>query len=201
MRKREVALISCEGYIYSHSRNLPSILCCTDKYLEGRYLFEFFPELNVELTPPNRMFICDLRLQDTGESIEIGMIIKEKTVSKVTFLTIYISSNTTQIERWKSYDNSESKDFDEKTHSQLLKLADDNEEQLNIKEINQNKRNSVVKIAFEDGENEISDKKEPVTNTSSSSKYKNLSEIKSLQKGLLSLNRMKYLVLFSVIIT
>ena len=203
-KKREVALVSREGFIYSHSRNMPRVLCCTDRYLEGRYLVEFFPDLNFEIMPANRLFICDLRVQDTGESVEIGMIIKEKTVSKVTFLTIYISSNTTQIERWKIYDaNSGNADFDERNHSRLLKVVDESEEKLRKSEIKQNKPNPRAKLAFQncENENENSEKIVSVSHTSSSTKSKNLAEIKYLKKGLLSLNHMKYLVLFSVIIT
>ena len=199
---REVALISREGYIYSHSRNLPSILSCTDRYIEGRYLVEFFPELEFEIIPSNKLFICDLRAQDTGESFEIGMIIKEKSISKVTFLTIYISSNTEQIERWKINEvATEYGNFDEQKNSMLFKILDERDEALHKSDINKNKLSSEVKLSYKDSESKISEKRASVNHTSSSSKHKYQVELKYLQKGLVSLNHMKYLIFFSVIIT
>ena len=196
-RRREVALISQEGFIYSHSRNLPNILGCTDRYIEGRYLVDFFPEINFEIMPPDKLFNCEISKQGTGEIVEIGMIIKEKVVGNATVRSIYISSNSGQVGRWK-----ECEDFEERNHSTFLKTVDENEESNQTREKKQNKRNSALKIAFENEENEenveASEKKLPVTNTSSSSKYKNLAELKYLEKSLISLNRMKYLVLFSV---
>ena len=201
-KNREVALISREGYIYSHSKNLPSILYCTDKYLEGRYLVEFFPEIDFGIIPLDGLFIGELRAEDTGERIEIGMIIKEKSISRVTFLTIYLSSDTAQIERWKINEaNSDCVDFGERNYSRLLKADDESDEKSYTSEIEQNKLRPEVKLAFQDNENEIVDNKVSVNQTSSSLKYKNIVENKYLQKGLLSLNHMKYLVLLSVIST
>ena len=130
------------------------------------------------------------------------MIIKEKSISKVTFLTIYISSNTEQIERWKINEvATEYGNFDEQKNSMLFKILDERDEALHKSDINKNKLSSEVKLSYKDSESKISEKRASVNHTSSSSKHKYQVELKYLQKGLVSLNHMKYLIFFSVIIT
>lgn len=191
-KNREVALISREGLIHSHSQNLPKLCKSPDKYIQGRALSEFLPNLDLTKLPVNTLCIMD------NFGVEIAMVIKEKTIGSTLFHTIYISNDKSEISRWKNKDVKVD-DFGAKIHLTLFKVnegkASENEVRMNSSKKRSLEKKETVKMP----ENVLEEKK-GITHTSSSKEINKL-EMKLLQKAESKLNYMKFLVLLSVIFT
>lgn len=193
-KKREVAIINEYGLIYSHSENFSGFFDIEDRNLENRYVEEFLPGLKIDKNFLNYLFMFSV-VNKSKEKVEIGVVLKEKTISSCKFLAVYLSSDFDEVNRWRSTFFSELTDHEEKKHGTLIKASD---YEVSGTEKPKAKINEEQKIQPTADEEEVADDKKNQTGSSTMQK-KQTTEYRLLSRALNSLSTMKYLILASVI--
>lgn len=176
-KKRECAIISESGLIFSHSQNFPKAVGSFDKFVKGRFLREYIKSLEFVQFEANFLYSED----------HFALVVKEKIIGSSKFLAVYITEDLATIKNWKSRKNKDIlQEFEEKRHNSLFNQA--------VLSIDKEENNDKI---GEDLENvDFESKKKAMS--SDSTFLKNMINAKLLQSAIRALKIMKYLLLASV---
>lgn len=103
-RNRHFCLLNEYGYIYGHSKYFATVLFSKLRYIEGHFIQEFFPDLNIKDTPYDEISsqIVKGEINNIKTAKKIYMILKESKIKSSIITFLYITEDESEVCRWGS---------------------------------------------------------------------------------------------------
>jgi PAS domain-containing protein len=202
-RRREMALVSLDGFIFGHSKGLCSLLGAGRRSVEGRFIQEFVDSFEMEALQNSQMKY--FQIFDTCDRFnlprEVAFLLKITKVRKTGVLLLYVSEDKNEIKSWENdqefYDVDELNNYGNKIETVITEGFDEFKESVVKKK---------VKIFDQDSENDDNEEKKLIesqlknstSRTGQHYQYLSENDFKAISKSKTVLRVTKIIMIVSV---
>ena len=100
--KRELAIVSLDGYIYNHSQNFLTILGNDQNHGENINIRYYLPEININELIIDTIYEVNLSNYNSQQKNKtIGIILKCCLIKDIKIYVLYLTDNLNQIKKWR----------------------------------------------------------------------------------------------------
>ncbi|OMJ90888.1 hypothetical protein SteCoe_6650 [Stentor coeruleus] len=199
-KDKEMAIITPNGYIWSHTKGFPLMLGFEVDFVEHKFLNSLIPDIDIENLKPNQLvkvLIRDIEKKKFKKCL--NFLLKIEKVGKVSIYFLYVSADEAEMRRFMT-DRNEDLNIDPNKSKIFASYMQSNFEEF--------KTNVVKKVAIFDErgsradidkDNEMNEKSK-ISSHSSSVTFLTFRESLSLNKAIRVLNITKLVLLISTIV-
>lgn len=200
-KDKEMAIITPNGYIWSHTKGFPLMLGVEVDFVEHKFLNSLIPDINIESLKPNQLVKVMIRDNEKKKFKKcLTFFLKIEKVGKVPIHFLYVSADEAEMRRFMT-DRNENLDLniDQNKSKIFASYMQSNFEEFKTNVVKKveifDEKGSKVDIDKENERNE----KSKISSHSSSVTFLTFRESLSLNKAIHVLNITKFVLLISVL--